>query len=155
MKRWVHYGGATAVAVALIAGYEGYRSTAYDDGGGVQTVGFGTTAGVKPGDRIDPVRAVKRLAGDADKTAQALAQCIGDVPMTDGEWTAYTSWAYNVGVNAACNSTLVKLLHKNPPDYAGACRQLLRWDKDNGIRVGGLTNRRMSEYQICMGEARP
>ena len=35
--------GATAVALSGIAGWEGYRERSYDDGVGVQTVGFGTT----------------------------------------------------------------------------------------------------------------
>lgn len=151
MKRWVHYGGATAMAIALIAGFEGYRGAAYDDGGGVQTVGFGTTQGVTRSTRTDPVRAVQRLAKDADTHTRKLAQCIGDVPLSEGEWAAYQSWAYNVGVNAACGSTLVRLLHKNPPDYAGACKQLLRWNKDNGRVVQGLANRRAQEYQLCVG----
>lgn len=151
MKRWVHYGGATAMAIALIAGFEGYRGAAYDDGGGVQTVGFGTTQGVTAQSRIDPVRAVQRLAKDTDTHTRKLAQCIGDVPLSEGEWTAYQSWAYNVGVNASCSSTLVRLLHKNPPDYAGACKQLLRWNKDNGQVVQGLANRRAQEYRLCIG----
>jgi lysozyme len=151
MKRWVHYGGASALAVALIAGFEGYRGAAYDDGGGVQTVGFGSTQGITPASKIDPVRAVQRLAQDADSHTRELARCIGAVPLSEGEWTAYQSWAYNIGTNAACSSTLVKLLHKTPPDYAGACNQLLRWDKDNGRAVAGLTNRRAQEYRLCNG----
>ena len=157
MKRWVHVGGASALAVAMIAGYEGYRSTAYDDGGGVQTVGFGSTTTptgrpVQAGDRTDPVRAVIKLAQDADATAQKLAACIGDVPLTKGEWDAYTSWAYNIGAGKACRSSLVRKLHQTPPDYAGACRELLRWNKDNGQQVPGLANRRESEYRLCMGD---
>ena len=156
MKRWVHYGGASALALGIIAGYEGYRSTAYDDGGGVQTIGFGSTttqngAPVRAGTRTDPVRAVIKLASDADTAAQRLSACIGDVPLSQNEWDAYTSWAYNIGTGAACRSTLVKLLKQTPPDYAGACAQLLRWDTDNGVRIPGLTARRESEYRLCMG----
>ncbi|TSE30204.1 glycoside hydrolase family protein [Tepidimonas charontis] len=58
--------GATAALVAALAGFEGYRERSYDDGVGVQTVGFGTTRHadgrpVQKGDRTDPVRAEYRM----------------------------------------------------------------------------------------------
>ena len=148
--------GATAVALSGIAGWEGYRERAYDDGVGVQTVGFGTTrhaAGrpVQKGDRLDPVRAVVALQADADRHARELAACIGDVPLTRGEWDAYVSWAYNVGTGAACRSTLVHKLKQQPPDYEGACRELLKWTKAGGRELPGLVNRRQAEYRMCMG----
>jgi lysozyme len=149
--------GATAAAVALIAQFEGYSSRAYDDGVGVQTVGFGSTrkpdgTPVRPGDTVTPQRAVVMLARDADQHALELAACIGDVPLYKHEWDAYVSWAYNVGTTAACKSTLVKKLKQNPPDYAGACAELLRWTKAGGRELPGLVNRRRAEYRLCMGE---
>ena len=149
--------GATAAALAGIAGYEGYRERSYDDGVGVQTVGFGTTRmpdgrPVQKGDRLDPVRAVIALQSDADRYARELAACIGDVPLTKGEWEAYVSWAYNVGTGAACRSTLVKKLKQQPPDYEGACRELLKWTKAGGRELPGLVKRRQAEYRQCMGE---
>ena len=148
--------GATAVALSGIAGWEGYRERSYDDGVGVQTVGFGTTRmpdgrPVQKGDRLDPVRAVIALQADADRHARELAACIGDVPLTRGEWDAYVSWAYNVGTRAACRSTLVRKLKQTPPDYEGACRELLKWTKAGGRELPGLVNRRQAEYRMCMG----
>lgn len=148
--------GASAVAVALIAGFEGYSSRAYDDGVGVQTVGFGTTRledgrAVQKGDTVTPQRAVVLLARDADAIARELAACIGPVPLYRHEWDAYVSWAYNVGSSAACRSTLVKKLKQSPPDYAGACRELLRWTKAGGRELAGLVKRREAEYRLCIG----
>lgn len=149
--------GVTAAALAGIAGFEDYRERSYDDGVGVQTVGFGTTRmpdgrPVQKGDRLDPVRAVIALQADADRRAKELAVCIGDVPLTRGEWDAYMSWAYNVGTGAACRSTLVRKLKQQPPDYEGACKELLRWTKAGGRELPGLAKRRQVEYQMCMGE---
>lgn len=149
--------GASAIAVALIAGFEGYSSRAYDDGVGVHTVGFGTTRledgrPVKPGDTVTPPRAVVLLAQDADAIARALANCLGPVPLHKHEWDAYVSWAYNVGAAAACRSTLVQKLRKSPPDYAGACRELLRWTKAGGRELAGLEKRRAAEYRLCIGD---
>ncbi|GAB4173779.1 MAG: lysozyme [Rhodocyclaceae bacterium] len=147
---------ASAIAVAMIAGFEGYRQHAYDDGVGVQTVGFGSTRRedgqpVKPGDTVTPGRAVILLARDADRIAQELAECIGNVPLYKYEWDAYVSWAYNVGSSAACRSTLVKKLKASPPDYAGACRELLKWTKAGGRELPGLVKRRQAENRLCMG----
>ncbi|AZV94498.1 lysozyme [Pseudomonas sp. S 311-6] len=130
-----------------IAAHEGYRGTAYDDGVGVQTIGFGTTAGVKPGDRIEPVRALIRMADDVGATERGLARCIA-VPLHQHEWDAYVSWTYNVGTGAACSSTLVRLL--NEGQYEAACRQLPRWNRAGGRVLAGLTKRRAEEMQLCL-----
>lgn len=141
----------SAAALVGIATWEGYRDDAYDDGVGVQTIGWGTTAGVKPGDRTDPTRALVRLQQDAERHARELADCIGDVPLHQREWDAYVGWAYNVGTGAACRSTLVRLLRQQPPDYDGACRELLRWTRAGGREMRGLVKRREAEYRLCMG----
>lgn len=140
----------SAAALVAIATHEGFRDRAYDDGVGVQTIGFGTTAGVKPGDRITVERALIRLLADADRMQRELRACIGDVPMYQHEWDAIVSWAYNIGTGAACKSTLVRKLKAQ--DYAGACNELLRWDYAGGKRLAGLTKRRQAEYQQCMGD---
>jgi lysozyme len=149
--------GASAAVIGLIALHEGYSSRAYDDGAGVQTVGFGSTRledgrPVAPGDTVTPPRAVVLLAADADRTARELAMCIGDVPLAQHEWDAFVSWAYNVGSGAACRSTLVARLRQQPPDYAGACRELLRWTRAGGRELPGLVRRRQAEYALCMGQ---
>ncbi len=149
--------GASAAALAFIAGFEGYRDRAYDDGVSVQTIGFGTTQHadgkpVRPSDRTDPVRAVVALARDADQHARRLAACIGEVPLYPHEWDAYVSWAYNVGTSAACSSTLVRKLKQTPPDYAGACRELLKWTQAGGRVLPGLVKRRQAEYELCTGQ---
>jgi lysozyme len=147
--------GATAIAVAMIAGFEGYRNRAYEDGAGIQTVGFGSTRidgrPVQKGDTLSPERAVVQLAQDADKIARELARCLGPVPLARHEWDAYVSWAYNVGAKAACRSTLVKKLRQTPPDYEGACRELLKWTRAGGRELPGLKKRREAEYRMCMG----
>ena len=144
----------SASALVGIAGWEQYRGEAYlPTPQDVPTLGWGSTDGVKLGARTTPDRALVRLLADADKHQRELKRCIGDVPLFQHEFDAYTSWAYNVGTGAACSSTLVRKLRANPPDYQGACRELLRWDKQAGRVLPGLTKRRQAEFQLCMGEA--
>jgi lysozyme len=140
----------SASALVGLAVHEGYRDTAYIPVPGDRpTLGFGDAQGVKPGQKTDPVRALIRLNFQADVFQQQMRRCIGDVPMYQYEWDAVISWAFNVGSQAACGSTLVKKLQAF--DYPGACKELLKWDKFKGASLPGLTVRRQSEYRQCMG----
>ncbi|AKH36884.1 MULTISPECIES: lysozyme [Nitrosomonas] len=141
----------SAAALVAIAWSEGYREHAYDDGIGVQTIGFGTTSGVKAGDKTDPVRALGLLYRDANEMVTQLSRpsCIGDVPVYQHEADAFISLTYNIGASAFCKSTLAKKLKQNPPDYAGACTEILRWNKAGGRALAGLKKRRQQEYELC------
>lgn len=142
----------SATALIGMAVHEGYRGEAYTPlPGDVPTIGFGDTHGVKMGDKTDPVRALIRMGKHIDQKERELRLCIGDVPMHQHEWDAIVSWAYNVGTGKACASTLVKKLQAL--DYAGACRELLRWNRFKGQPNPGLTKRRQDEYRQCMGDA--
>lgn len=140
----------SAAGLLAIAGFEGYRARAYDDGANVQTIGYGTTQystgdAVRANDRITPERALIELGAAADKTQQRLARCIR-VPLAQREWDALTSWAYNVGTGAACSSRLVGKLNKG--DYTAPCTELPRWNKAGGRVLGGLVKRRAREAEM-------
>lgn len=142
---------ALSVSAALLVGianFEGYTDTAVPPvPGDVPTNGFGSTGpDIKLGDKTTPVRALVRLLADADRHAQAVKRC-APVPMYQYEFDAYTSLTYNIGESAFCRSTLAKKL--NAGDYAGACREILRWDKFKGKTLSGLTKRRHLEYEQC------
>jgi lysozyme len=138
----------SASALVGIAVHEGYRGEAYDDGVGVQTIGFGTTEGVKPGDRITPDRALVKLLADASRFERAVKRC-APVPMHPWEFSAFVSLAYNIGEGAFCGSTLVKRLKAS--DYVGACQEVLRWNRAGGRVMPGLVKRRQAEYTLCAG----
>ena len=140
----------SASALVGLAVHEGYRGEAYIPVKGDRpTLGFGDAQGVKPGDKTDPVRALIRLNQQANVFQQQMRQCIGDVPMYQHEWDSIISWSFNVGSKAACGSTLVRKLQAF--DYAGACQELLRWNRFQGSVLSGLTKRRQDEYRQCMG----
>jgi lysozyme len=144
----------SAAALVGIALKEGYTDQAIIPvPGDVPTLGFGTTDGVKLGDRTTPPKALARKLSDVQKFEGAIRQCVR-VPLHQHEYDAYVSLAYNIGSSAFCASTLVRLL--NQEQYEDACRQILRWDRFKGQPLRGLTIRRQSEYAQCMGEgARP
>jgi lysozyme len=138
---------ATALVALLL--HEGYRENAYTPvAGDVPTIGFGTTTGVKLGDRTSPEKALTVAMRDVQAFEGAIKECV-TVPLHQYEYDAYTSLAYNIGSNAFCQSTLVRKL--NTQDYVGACNQILRWDQFKGKPLAGLTKRRQEEYKKCLG----
>jgi len=139
----------SASALVGIAMHEGYTDHAVEPvPGDVPTIGFGTTAGVKMGDKITPPVALARALTDVQKFEGALKQCV-KVPLAQAEYDVYVDLSYNIGSAAFCKSTLVKKL--NTQDYAGACAEILNWDKFKGKSLPGLTKRRQQEYQQCIG----
>jgi lysozyme len=140
----------SAAALVGLLSHEGYSDkTIIPIKGDVPTIGFGTTEGVKLTDRTTPVKALTRALSDVQKFEGALKTCV-KVPLHQYEYDAYINLTYNIGGRAFCSSTLVKKL--NTLDYAGACKEILRWDKASGRVVKGLTNRRQKEYKQCIGK---
>lgn len=138
---------STLVGIAL---YERYRPDAYVPvPGDALTIGFGSTEGVKPGDKITVERALVRLLADASTFERAVKRC-APVPMHQYEFAAFVSLTYNIGEGAFCGSTAARKLREL--DYDGACREILRWDKFRGQPLAGLTKRRQTEYRMCVGE---
>jgi lysozyme len=147
----------SAVGLIGIASFEGYRGTAYLDAVGVPTVGFGTTlhldgTPVRAGDTLSVERAMVRLHQDADAMQREMRRCLGDVPLYPHEWDAFVSLTYNIGATRFCKSTLAGKLREVPPDYAGACSEITRWNRAGGQVLKGLVNRRAAEYRRCVGE---
>ena len=145
--------GITLSAAALVAMvmHEGYSDKAIIPvPGDVPTIGFGTTGGVKLGDTIKAPQALARALTDVQRFEGALKACV-TVPLHQHEYDAYLSLTYNIGSGAFCRSTLVRKL--NAADYAGACQQILVWDKFKGAPLRGLTLRRQEEYAKCVGKA--
>lgn len=143
--------GLSAIGFAGIVTYEGYSDQAIIPvKGDVPTIGFGTTQGVKMGDTTTPQKAIVRSLADIQKFEGALHQCV-KVPLSQNEYDAYVSLAYNIGPGNFCGSSLVAKL--NQQQYPEACAEILRWDKFAGKPLPGLTKRRQDEYRTCMGTA--
>ena len=139
----------SAFALVGIATHEGYSDQAIIPiKGDVPTIGFGSTEGVKLGDKTNPVQALQRTMRDIEKMESAVKKCV-KVPLYQHEYDAYVSLAYNIGTGNFCDSTLVKKL--NQQDYVGACKEILRWDRAGGRVIKGLTIRRQAEYEKCTG----
>lgn len=129
-------------SLKAIAEREGLRLTAYKDTGNTWTVGYGHTDDVEPGEVITQEQAMAFLMADVGVAETCVSDAI-KVTLTDNQYGALVSFAYNIGCEAFCKSTLVKNL--NAGDYAGVPQQMLRWVKVHGVTDNGLINRRNSE----------
>jgi len=139
---------AGAALLAFISQWEGTKTVAYPDVIGVATVCTGhTDKTVKVGDVWTKEQCDAQLVEDVEAHGKRLLDCI-TVDISQNEYNAYASWVFNVGTGAACASTLVRLL--NAGQHAGACDQLLKWDRAGGRQVRGLTNRRKAERELCL-----
>ena len=139
----------SATALVAIVLHEGYRGDAYIPlAGDIPTIGFGTTSGVKLGDRTTPEKALQVAMKDVQSYEGAVKSCV-TVPLSQNEYDVYISLSYNIGANAFCKSTLVNKL--NNGDYIGACNQILRWNQFKGKPLAGLTKRRQEEHKKCLG----
>lgn len=137
----------TALATGLIGDFEGLSLREYQDIVGVRTICYGETLNVKKGEVRTLDECKSGLARNIAVYEVALDECL-TFPVPGKMKVALVSWAYNVGVSAACGSTLVKLA--NGGNLMQACDQLLRWDKAGGNTIGGLTTRRAAERELCV-----
>lgn len=136
--------------IELIKRFEGCRLSAYLDPIDVPTIGYGHTEGVKMGDKITQEQADKLLAKDVQVRVDAV-NAILIKPVTQGQFDALVSFAYNVGVGNLLKSTMMKMINRGQAEDAGS--QLLLWDKAGGRTYPGLTRRRKAELALYEGTA--
>jgi spore coat assembly protein SafA len=134
----------------LIKGFEGLRLRAYQDSAGVWTIGYGHTAGVRPGDRISQAQAEAFLRHDTGWAQQAVRDKV-KVPLTQGQFDALTSFTFNLGAGALHGSTLLRKL--NAGNYAGARAEFGKWVHAGGQRLEGLVRRRAAEAALFGSQA--
>ena len=137
----------------LIKDFEGFSSSAYLCVVNIPTIGWGNTfyedgTKVKLGDQISKTDALKLLEVVANRDfADKIFPAI-KVPVSQSQFDAMCSLAYNIGVGAFLKSTLLKKV--NAGDFTGAGEEFLRWNKAGGKEVLGLTRRREREKQLFL-----
>ena len=138
-----------ALASGFISQFEGCSLAAYKCPAGVLTIGYGHTKGVSEGDTCTQEQADAWLIDDVKETQTLLAHYV-NVPVSEGEFVALVSLAFNVGVGALMKSKLLRKL--NSGDREGAAEEFLDFDLANGKRVAGLTRRRKAEHDLFLAD---
>jgi len=136
----------------LIKRFEGCKLKAYQDAVGIWTIGYGHTGpNVHEGLTITQKQADDILAQDAGRFASGVSANV-NVSLTQAEFDALVSFAFNVGLGAFKTSTLLKLLNDNA-DRTVVASQFLRWNKAGGRVLDGLTKRRNAEKALFLSKA--
>lgn len=139
--------------IDLIHSFESFKAQAYKDPGSKDglpiTIGWGSTKDeqgrpIKLGEVWTRERADARFAADLAKFERSVAAMAPTT--TQSQFDALVSFAYNVGLAALNDSTLLRL-HK-AGDYAGAQQQFKRWSFNDGKVLAGLTRRRAAEAAL-------
>lgn len=142
------------MGLSLIKSFEGFSAKPYLCPAGVPTIGYGATY-YPDGRRVTMQDRPVTVAQATDMLRSMLASYEAGVsryvlvPVTQGQFDALVSFAYNVGLSAFKDSTLLRLV--NARDYAGAAAQFARWNKAGGKVLPGLTRRREAERKLFVG----
>jgi len=147
--------------IDLVKKFEGLHKVK-DDGlvhayrcpAGKWTLGFGATKGIRSGMSCTPAEAEQRLIKDLDEHGKIVKKYV-NVPLSQGQYDALTSFVFNLGGGNFKSSTLLKKL--NAGLYDECPEQIMRWNKarvDGKLTpLRGLTRRRAAEAAIFSRDA--
>ena len=144
----------TEAGLALIREAEGLRLKTYRDGGGVPSIGYGHTRGVRMGQVITLAQAEAFLLEDVEVAEATIRRHLPDAiiaALPQAAWDALVSFVFNLGDQAFVNKDrsltgICRALLGRA--WSGVPAQMKRWIYDNGKRVQGLANRRDKEAAL-------
>lgn len=131
--------------VDFIKKFESLRLTTYDDGRGIMTIGYGHTATARAGMRITAAQAETLLRRDLAAKEACVARNVR-VSLSQQQFDALVSLAYNIGCSAFAQSSVLRYL--NNGEQGQAARAFLKWNKVNGKVWNGLVKRREQEMAM-------
>lgn len=129
--------------IRFIQNLEKFSAKAYRDGKGY-SIGYGVrikNPNVPPISRQEADQMMRNVVKKFEIQLQKLIM----VPLTQNQWDAIVSFAYNIGISAFRKSTFLKKL--NAKDYNGASSEFSRWVSSNGKKLQGLVARREQEMK--------
>lgn len=149
MSRQINQSG-----LELIKCFEGFRSKAYLDAVHIPTIGYGATH-YEDGTKVtlnDPEitqeRGLQLLKNLLNTEFCSKVERLIKVQVTDNQFSAIVSFAYNVGIGNFQQSTLLRCL--NAKNYNDAAEEFKRWNKAGGIVLPGLVKRRQAEKELFL-----
>lgn len=138
--------------IEIVAFFEGRKNAAYPDpatGGSPWTIGIGHTGEeVVAGLTWTDAQVDEAFRADIARFEAGVTRAL-KLPPSQSQFDAMVALAFNVGVTAFTNSTLVRMFNMNQID--AAADQFLRWDKAAGKSMKGLRRRRAAERARFLG----
>ena len=139
----------------FLKGYEGFSATPYQDSGGVWTIGYGVTQShPELYNSLLPSCTEEQASEVLGSLILQYSKGVYDYMVDNGktniklqELDAFTSLAYNCGINGATSSTMMDAYINNQPVTQNMWNTYYISDA-SGTVLEGLINRRNSEYNI-------
>jgi len=133
--------------IELIKEFEGCQLSAYNDGTGTWTIGYGHTRGVKQGDVITQERAIELIIEDTQESANYVQALINngmiEFQVNQNMFDSLVSFTFNLG--EGCLQTLVKDRNKET-----VASKMLEYCHANGEVWEGLVRRRKAEQELFL-----
>lgn len=138
--------------VDFVKSFEGFSATPYDDGTGVMTIGYGLIGDeIKGRTYISEPEAAAELEDLLNtKYAQPIKNDLDSkgITLTQNQFDALVSMAYNVGTSGVLGSTLYRDICNGVEDKITIIRDFEMWCKAGGKTVAGLLRRRKEEANM-------
>jgi lysozyme len=136
----------SSAGLALTRSFEGLRLAAYQDSGGVWTIGYGHTgAGVHAGQRIAEAQAEALLRADLAVAIDCVRRAVA-VPLTQAQFDALVDFCFNAGRGNFLGSSLLRCVNRG--EFAAAAEQFGLWVHAGGRVIPGLVRRRAAEAAL-------
>lgn len=151
----------SAEAVEHLTGkWEGCRTKAYKDTGGLWTQGIGHLCGrLKPTETMTLEQVVDVLNKDLYTAEQCVLKNFNGGKLTQGQREALTDFVFNVGcakasINSSGKMTKIRA-YALTGRYNAMCNEFLSWaygknEKGEMVRINGLYARRLDEQKWCL-----
>lgn len=139
--------------VKFICTAEGFKSSAYLCPAGVWTIGYGNTfyednTPVKDGDTVTKDEAMQLFRSVLKRFENAVNKRITQ-PLTQNQFDALVSICFNIGITGFKNSTLARVISKDPNDKdIKRCFEMWRYATVNGVKKPILLSRRKKEHKL-------
>ena len=138
--------------IDLLKQFEGLSLDAYQDSGGTWTIGYGQTyyedgKPVQPGDHISLEQAYSLYANILPRYEEIVNKHIGTLELTQNQFDALVSFAFNLGLANLKSSTLLKKVNVNPNDRT-IVDEFLKWVYAKKVFLEGLHRRRQAEANL-------
>jgi GH24 family phage-related lysozyme (muramidase) len=140
----------TQTGIDLIKSFEGLKLEAYKavPTEKYMTIGYGHYGSdVKEDQKITKKQAEELLKKDLKKFVDGVDKLV-TVKVNSNQFDALVSFAYNCGLGALKDSTLLEKL--NEGNFQGASKEFERWTKSGGKELKGLVTRRNKEKNLFL-----
>lgn len=136
----------------LIADFEGLSLVPYLCSAKVPTIAYGSTfypSGKKVTMQDSPINlaTAKWMLKETANVFATQVNLLVKTKLTQNQFNALVSFAFNLGSQALSKSTLLKKVNVNPNDVT-ITNEFLKWNKAGGKELSGLTKRRTIEAKL-------